>query len=388
MSDFTILRLLPGGLADDAPASIPVLVQRTDHEPPTRTTLGEFAARADSREPLWLVLSSADAIMTTVTLSRKQARHLQKVLPYLLEETLLGDPASYWFSWSRPQGETWPVLAVKRESLESLRSFFAQQGLNLRGATSEASLLWDRAPLRLADSAGVLLMPDSHRALSVTPETEEAVARGLGLQTAEWTELEGDQAALQCLREALAGGRGIELLHDQLRPPRHKDDSGPSAALAAWKPLAGLAAAVLLAICVLLGVQQWRYQQAEQKALAQAEALYLELFPGDRVSAGLRRQFQARLNRLGTAGGVGGGFLTLMTPVGEVLAGFREQGVYSKRIRYDQQQGQLVLDLQAPGFEMLESIRAALGERGLTAEIATARNEGEGVKARIQVEQG
>ncbi len=43
------------------------------------------------------------------------------------------------------------------------------------------------------------------------------------------------------------------------------------------------------------------------------------------------------------------------------------------------------MDVKAKGYDSLESLRAALTEGGLQAETATARNEGEGVKARMRV---
>ncbi|UWN52260.1 hypothetical protein ASALC70_04504 [Alcanivorax sp. ALC70] len=46
-------------------------------------------------------MTSAEALLTGVTLSRKQARHLQRVLPYLLEEQLLEPPEALWFATAR-----------------------------------------------------------------------------------------------------------------------------------------------------------------------------------------------------------------------------------------------------------------------------------------------
>lgn len=367
---------------------MPVLVQSGADQPVERTSLEAFAEQADPLRPVYLVLSSADAVMTRVSLGRKQARHLQKVLPYLLEENLLGEPEAFWFSWGRAEktdsGDHWPVLAVKRQQLEALRHFCGERGLFLRGATTDAALLASRAPLRLADSAGVLLMPDALRALTVDADTEAAVIRAMDVDTADWTVLQGDQAAFSAFRAALAEGAGIELLRDSMRPLRHRQDVG--AAPGPWRPLGWLAAATVLMACVLMGVQQWRYEQAAEQAREQAEAAYLQLFPGDRVSGGLRRQFQARLNRLSGSGGGGQGFLAIMASAGEVLSGFREQGVVSQRLRYDSRQNLLTLDLQASDFDALERLRSALGDQGLNAEIATARNEGDEVKARLKVE--
>lgn len=387
MSDFTLLRLLPCTALPGE--DTPVWVQHSDGGPVERTTLAGFAEQADSARPIRLVLSSADVVMTEVTLSRKQARHLQKVLPYLLEETLLGDPESFWFSWGEPgkagkdEGR-WPVLAVKREFLASLRDFFAHRGLSLRSASSDGALLGGRAPLRLSDSAGVLLMADSHRALPVDAESEQTIINALELNDVEWEHIDGDAAAFQAFREAYRAHEPIELLHNGMRPARQQKEA--VIALGPWRPFAVLAAAVVVSASVLLGIQHWRYSKAAEASHQGAIAAYQQLFPGDRASSGLRRQFQARLNRLGGGASTGGGFLALMAPVGQVLGDFREKGVDSQRLRYDARQTLLTVDLQAKDFDVLEQIRSAINSQGLKAEIATARNEGSGVKARLKVE--
>src|SRR5690625_2483891 len=48
-----------------------------------------------------LVLSVANVTLTEVALTRKQARHMDSVLPYLLEENLLEPAETLWFSYQR-----------------------------------------------------------------------------------------------------------------------------------------------------------------------------------------------------------------------------------------------------------------------------------------------
>src|SRR5699024_764143 len=50
-----------------------------------------------------VVLSVADTTLTQVELNRKQARHMQSVLPYILEESLLAAPETLWFSYQSPK---------------------------------------------------------------------------------------------------------------------------------------------------------------------------------------------------------------------------------------------------------------------------------------------
>jgi general secretion pathway protein L len=152
-----------------------------------------------------------------------------------------------------------------------------------------------------------------------------------------------------------------------------------------WRPLAGFAAAALVLVCALLGVQQWRYEKAAERARQSSGELYEELFPGDRATARLRAQFRQRLRSVGGGGDTGRGFLDLMAGVGAILAEYSSQGVTTRRLQYNQRERNLQMELRADGYEAVEQVRKQLADQGLKAEIATARDDGDGVTARLRV---
>ncbi|MFC6330810.1 GspL/Epsl periplasmic domain-containing protein, partial [Alloalcanivorax gelatiniphagus] len=120
------------------------------------------------------------------------------------------------------------------------------------------------------------------------------------------------------------------------------------------------------------------------QAFADAAQLYQSLFPGDRATSGLRRQFEARLARLG-AGEAGGSTLFAVLPaVATTLSGSE---VEPKRIQFDQRDGSLVLDLGAKEYDQVEKLQTALQQKGVRATIANYRNGASGVTARVKVEQ-
>ena len=136
---------------------------------------------------------------------------------------------------------------------------------------------------------------------------------------------------------------------------------------------------------VAIWVQQWRYDQASEAAFADAKSLYEQLFPGDKATTALSRQFQGRLARLG--GGSEGGqarFFPLLGPVAQVL---KEIKVEPKRLQYDQRDNTLLLDVGAKDYAQLEQLQNALKQQGARASIANYRNGAQGVSARIKVEQ-
>ena len=112
---------------------------------------------------------------------------------------------------------------------------------------------------------------------------------------------------------------------------------------------------------------------------------YEQLFPGDKATSALNRQFQGRLARLG--GGTDGGgaaFFPLLAPVAKVL---KEMKVEPKRLQYDQRQNVLLVDVGAKDYAQLEALQNAIRKQGGNASIANYRNGAQGVSARIKVEQ-
>lgn len=384
--DTLIVRLPPGALGEPDPGAVVVRAGTGAAGDCRDLRLEELAEQLDSGARVLLVLPSADVLMTRVRLTRKQAKQLRQALPYLLEENLLEAPETLWYAWGRPDGDDYPVLACDRAALQRLRDWLVERGIELAGATSDAALLAHRAPLRLADDQGVLLLPDTRQALTLNADEEDAVRRALEAGEDDWDEVTGAEAVVQALAEGVSRSQYVELLHGEMRPPRgHKAASADDAA---WRPVAGLAAAVVLGICVLLGVQQWRYDKAAEAARDQAARLYKELFPQDRATARLRAQFRQRLNSLGTSAVGGSGFLELVAATGNVLAQFRSQGVTTRRLQFNEREGSLLLELQTGGYDAVEKVRKKLARKDLNAEIATAREDGDGVTARLRVGTG
>jgi len=186
------------------------------------------------------------------------------------------------------------------------------------------------------------------------------------------------------MRAAIQHGRQVELLQGDLRPV--EQGSGPQLS-GRWKQLIILTAACIALVALLMAGQIWRYQSAADQQLAQAVSLYNQLFPGDSAQPGyLENQFRSRLGRLG--GSASGGFLGLMIPVGESLAGQQGAGLSARRIQYDERDNSLTLDVEAGSYDSLEVLRGRISEGGLQAEIANYRSQGESVTARLRVSTG
>ena len=385
MADSALIYLAPGAFSPYREAGIeetPVLFQAGAGDTPERLTLGE-ALNDRAGAAVDLVVTSAEALLTGVTLSRKQARHLQRVLPYLLEEQLLEPPEALWFATGKAEHGRYPVAVINRESLEELLAACREAGVRASRLKVDADLLAPETPVLISvpDWGAVILERD--QALVADAEQREALIALHHDEERPFSQLEDDLTLCDRLRAGLAADRGVEILQGPYAA-RQSANSGPSP-WAPWKPVAGLAAAVFLIALAAVWAQQWRYQQAADQSFADAAKLYQSLFPGDRATSGLRRQFEARLSRLGSGGDGGGGTLFAVLPAVASTLGASE--VEPKRIQFDQRDGSLLLDLGAKEYNQVEKLQTALRQKGVRATIANYRNGASGVTARVKVEQ-
>lgn len=379
MADPTLIWLAPGALSASQPETVAARWHGADG-------VIRSAPLADAAEqaigPVRLVLSVTDVLITEVVLNRRQARHLQRVLPWMLEDQLIGVPERFWFASGRPASGRYPVVACEKDALLHLLQACSALSLQVAGVAVDAQLLAELSPGRVNVDGQTLILADGNQGLAVEESHAEQILAVLGL-----SELPDQSRPLPelftVMRAAVQHGRQVELLQGDLRPAEH--GSGPQLS-GRWRQLIVLTAACVVLVALLTGSQIWRYRAAADQQLAQAVALYNQLFPGDSAQPGyLENQFRSRLGRLGGTGSAG--FLGLMIPVGESLAG-QGGGLSARRIQYDERDNSLTLDVEAGSYDSLEVLRGRISEGGLQAEIANYRSQGESVTARLRVTTG
>ena len=380
MADSALIYLAPGAF-QNALADASVLFQESRADSPRQGSLSE-ALEALSGRAVNLVVTSAEALLTAVTLSRKQARHLQRVLPYLLEEQLLEAPEQLWFAPGKAEHGRYPVAVINRPGLEALIELCREHRVRPQSLKADADLLAPQTPVLITVEGWGALILERDQALVVDEAQREAVLALHGDDELHFTRLEDPATLCDQLQAALAADRGVEMLQGTFSQ-RQNQASGPSP-WQPWKPVMGLAAAVFFIALAAVWAQQWRYQKAADETFAQAAELYQSLFPGDRATSGLRRQFQARLARLGGDGDGGGTLFRVLPAVASTLS---QSEVEPKRLQFDQRDGSLLLDLGAKEYNQVEKLQSALNEKGVRATIANYRNGATGVTARVKVEQ-
>lgn len=380
MAEPTLIWLAAGSLSAMSADDIRVRWQDSAGEV-VAGTLAEVAAHCGP-QGIRLVLSVADVLVTDVVLNRKQARHLQRVLPWLLEDQLIDAPDRLWFASGKPVSGHYPVVACDRANLQHLQDLCAELGIWLRGVSVDVQLLATLAPALIPLDHHWLVITENHQGLMIPDHDRQALLAVLGLEALPEQQLSLSEL-FQVMVASVRSGRHLELLQGELRPS--EQGSGPRLS-DSWRRVIVLAVASIVLVGILMVAQTWRYSAAAEQHWQQAATLYNQLFPGDRAQALLETQFRNRLSQLG--GASQGGFMALMVPVGESLAGRHNNGMSAKRIQYDERDNALTVDIEAADYDSLEALRSKISDGGLNAEIANYRSQGETVTARLRVTSG
>ena len=391
-------------------------------EPDAQTRVGEgldtlLASRdeagtldVDSMD-VTLILPGEDALATSVSVPTRSKRQMEAALPYLVEEFVAEDIESLHLVAGAATDVGVPVQVLAPARLQARLDDLAAAGMT---ATS-ARLDHDALP---ASGGRVVLWIGAERALVRAPSASFAVERdqlttlltGLGADAEQalgfeiGVSVDADAALLMAEIEPLlvnsgsapvarlelaatleasiaehldaSRGGGLELLTGPFRPSSRR-----TARAQRWP----LAAGLLLGWFLLqsgLDTAKTGWLEARTESLrAENMELFQDLVPGRTRSPDPRRELEAML---GDTGGGGTSFLTLLGAVAAEVAGLGGS-VELRSINWNQQRGDLALDLSLPGIAQVDKFKAQLESVGFPVTIDSAVQEQSGVRARIRV---
>lgn len=331
-----------------------------------------------------IVLSAADVTLTEVTLNRKQARHMQAALPFILEESLLDTPNSLWLSYKNAKrGEhNYPVVVCHKAGFERLYTYIQEQQCLLAAVWVDAQLWQSLAPAIITLDNSALIIQAQHQALCVPQALTEASMDALGINRDEFTAYSLSDELLHQLAEAASAKRGVDLLHGQYPP---MSQSSHLQHWREWRPLAYFSSAILVLVGVLMVVQTHQYKRAALEAQSRSIALYQSLFPQAARPQLLQREFENQLRRLQHSGQDSSLFMGLMTPVATSLSSKEFKALKPLRFQYDEREAALSFDITAPEFGHIETLRNTLQAQGMQVTIGNSRSAEQGVTARLKV---
>lgn len=331
----------------------------------------------------------------------RSAGQIRRALPFVVEEFVATDiEAMHLAAGEIQRGEPVRCSLVDRSLLEDWLVCLAEIGLSPGHMMADAELL-------PAAEGQVSVLLEARRALLKTSRQSASLDRSnlaLALETLPVDTVllvNGDPAALEFELERLEGvtvtggdeqaagrsplaylasrwqaeGDGINLLQGAYTPKRPV-----SPVWARWQKVAALAAAWAgVGILSIVAEGLWASSQAD-RLQAESEALYKDIFPGERQITNVRRQMQAKLGV--RAGGDGPGFTEYLAELAAALG----QGATVTGLNYNDARDELGADLIVRSYEDADSLKTAIEGRGLNAGITSVEQQQEGgVRVRLRV---
>lgn len=403
MAEWLILRLphgadgLPGWLLVDA-----------EGRPLSALQSGplESAASLAAGRSLAVLVPAAEVLLTEVELPQGAGTRAAQLVPYALEEQLVGDLDAQHFAVGRVRtGARVPVAVVAREHMQRWLRELAAAGLVPTLLCAEHDLLPMLPGQAVAMLEGELLcLRDAqglvHTLSAATGGLDAALALLLGesrvsmvlaLYTtpADWqarrVEIEALRDALGELRPQLLnngllpwlatqvpGGAPLNLLQGEYAQRR-----ASGAGWRQWRLAAALAAALLIAH---LGVQGWRLQRLHASEQQLDAALLATAGPMPPGSGSLRARIEQAL-LAAQSGETQSGLLPAMQALAQAIG--KSPGARLQSL--DFRDGALQLKVRAADAQGLEQINQSLRAAGWNAELVSGAAAGESYEGSLRL---
>jgi general secretion pathway protein L len=373
---------------------------------------GSLEQLADALPPgnhqAWLILPGTKVVVRPLEYGEKEKRHLRKLLPFQLEETVVGDVERFHFALGPLQGGKTSVAYIEKAWLQEVFQ-------SLKGIGIEVVRCWS-APLTLplatdpqdADTPcwtlqaqdGVLLVRQAPL-LGFSVDLRHArLALELLLnhqgqtQPRIWLRATSEEELQQAL-DSLPPGLESQIDRQELVGPW--DRAYAQAALdlcqgefsqrlpidrwwSDWRKVALVAAACL---AVHLGTQMYQIREFRQENLTirqQIEQVYRQVVPTGPV-LDAERQLSGLVRQLEPAGQS----TSLVKLLSQVFPPLAESGVSLRSVQYSGESGEINLQLQADEFNAIQNLARQIEQQGLRAELLGASAQGNSHSARLKI---
>ena len=356
-----------------------------------------------------LLLPAGDVALAEPELPLRSGARLAQAVPFALEEQLASEVETMHFAvGARSAGAAGtPVAFVARSLMDRWQAACEAAGIHPDAAYADATavpvspgactMLLDEGMLFVRRANAVPYALDANPlgaaldlALGDVTEAAENVVfyAGAAEYEANRDTIEGLRSRTATLQVKLLPDGALPLLAAQvgsdagvnlLQGP-YAARSSLSARLREWRLPAALAAATALVFLASQGFSVWKLGQAEKKLDAEIVAVFSAAMPGQKA-VDPRAQMQGVL---GSRGAAGGALLPAVSALATAIAQSPQAKVESLSFRGNA----LELRLTAPTVEALDSIKQALSQGGLSAELQSATPRGQTVEGRLQVRLG
>tara|TARA_R110000868_G_scaffold101170_4_gene278581 strand:+ start:34727 stop:35929 length:1203 start_codon:yes stop_codon:yes gene_type:complete len=368
-------------------------------------SLESWAAEQPELTQIRMVLSAANYSCHWIELPGVSGRHLARALPFALEENLINDISEYLIVPSGKIGIRARAYVASCDLVERLLEQAEHLHLSVRELIPETQLL-PEAPTAVWQDQGWLvklpgvfegwvnefaMMPVLESVLENQHDLGILTIHAAGLDQANllrttietgfadaFERIDISSAASESPLSLTANTRMVNMLVGPFQIRQTQEDNPRSW----WRPLAAMTAACLVIAAATLFVQNQHLSSQGQYVYQQSLSLYKQLFPGVRVRA-LEREFRGKLAE--GSGNSSHGFAYLINVTASAFQAVNIKTIKLDSARYNERQQELVIEVQASNLNDLQTLRQALSERGLSAEVASASNENNLVKGRLKI---
>lgn len=377
------------------------------------------ALLGEGEHDVWLLLPGAKVIARELEYSEAEKKHLRRLLPFQLEESVIGDIDQFHFALGPMRDGKVAVAYVERPWLNEIFAQLKTLGITVSHCSSLPLLLPLPTPAPTSEPSDsdhypywTLQFQDDHLLVRAAPSLGYSLPRDrarLGLEMLLTAQQRVDNLPHLILRantdadlvalETLLPDELAERIDSQtLVDFWQLDLSAPVIDLCQgefsqrlpverwWRDWRGMVAAAAACLVVYVGVLFYQVQSLEAENLEvrrEIERVYRDV-AGQGVMVDAERQLRQQIAEVQPASAG-----RRLTPfLAEVLPVFEEtQDASLRAISYSASNTELSLNVQASAFSTIETLRERINQSGLSAELLSASAQGDLHSARLKVSQ-
>lgn len=335
---------------------------------------------------------SDELTFTTITVPVGQTRHLDTIIPNLLEEEVAADIDELHFSVSKVSAEGQVNLAIiEKVVLEDWLNLFAEAGL------TPNALLPDIYSLPMKENTWSMNIENNVCLLRTSPQlghvfdvnnlafmyqmisgdTQPNITAYTSTMIDKVQELPIEFAETLDKLAALPNATVLEmnLLQGDFRP-----QSSLSRYWKQWKTVAILAAVVLgLHLSNVVG-ETWQLNQQITQTKSEVKALFHRTFPQEKRLVNVKAQTVQNIQAL-QAQQNDAGFLMLLQDIAPALQ--QMSNVSLSRINYERELSEIRLDVKAQQYNELEQLKTKIEQLGFESDLGSVSSEKGAYRARL-----
>ena len=356
-----------------------------------------------------VLLPLQQMLLSTVNTRARKSKHLQKAIPFALEDEVADDIENLHFALGRRYGENdYPVAVIEKVTLDSVLETLASAGVYPDILTADVFALpfregsWtilvedDRALVRTSNFQGFTIdlhnlqqmLTSSLRQAEITPSELniyrcDSPQSGVKSFTFPINTNELDDCPPGLFADGLDENECINLLQGsyQKKDKKHRQ-------FAPWK-----IAAILFGVWVGLSmvsvlIDHARFSKEEKRLDAQIEQELRQTFPDiQNVTAGNARiKMEARLRNFiaDTTSNSYAGFMELLALSGESMQQAGNITINTMNYR----DGKLNINVNSPDVQALDKVKQLLKTKNYFADIQSANTQGAIIEAQLVISKG